>query len=161
MRLRTKGRLRGVMSAAIGIVSETAGALTAGNDTFKARLSPVPLDPQAWSRNTGDGAVTAVLDKARLTISGTFCGLQSIATVARLHEGGSTGVRGPAIADLGAPHAASGKLDSQVTLSATQQQSLREGRLYVQIHSESAPTGHVWGWLLPDRADAIIATSRS
>jgi hypothetical protein len=26
---------------------------------------------------------------------------------------------------------------------------LRQGRMYLQLHSESAPDGNLWGWLLP------------
>ena len=33
-------------------------------------------------------------------------------------------------------------------LSADQVESLRQGKFYVQIDSEKAPEGNLWGWLL-------------
>jgi hypothetical protein len=27
---------------------------------------------------------------------------------------------------------------------------LLDGRVYLQIHSESVPDGNLWGWLLPE-----------
>jgi hypothetical protein len=36
-----------------------------------------------------------------------------------------------------------------VELSSRQANALRAGQLYIQIDSESAPEGNLWGWLLP------------
>jgi hypothetical protein len=44
--------------------------------------------------------------------------------------------------------AISGSVTGTLELTAQQVQSLRAGRLYVQIHSEKAPDGNLWGWLL-------------
>ena len=35
-------------------------------------------------------------------------------------------------------------------LSPVQIADLEKGRLYIQLHSEKAPDGNLWGWLLPD-----------
>jgi hypothetical protein len=84
-----------------------------------------------------------------LTVSGSFSGLQGAATVAGLHEGAVLGVRGPAVADFTVPQAASGSFSAQFKLTPAQVQSLHQGRLYLQIHSATAPDGNLWGWLLP------------
>ena len=34
-------------------------------------------------------------------------------------------------------------------LTPIQLADLEKGRLYVQVHSEKAPDGNLWGWLLP------------
>jgi len=47
-------------------------------------------------------------------------------------------------AALGSGLAPLGSLD----LTREQVQSLQSGRLYVQISSEKAPDGNLWGWLL-------------
>jgi hypothetical protein len=35
-----------------------------------------------------------------------------------------------------------------VELSRAEAQALRDGRIYLQIDSEPAPEGNLWGWLL-------------
>jgi hypothetical protein len=36
-----------------------------------------------------------------------------------------------------------------VNLTPAQVTSLKEGKIYIQIHSEKGPEGHLWGFLLP------------
>jgi hypothetical protein len=59
-----------------------------------------------------------------------------------------TGVRGPAIAELTVPSTSSGSFSVDLALTPEQAQGLRQGRVYIQIHSASAPDGNLWGWLL-------------
>ena len=59
-----------------------------------------------------------------------------------------TGVRGPAIFDLTIQKSNSGSITGSMDLTPEQAELLRKGRLYVQIHSEKAPDGNLWGWLL-------------
>jgi hypothetical protein len=40
-------------------------------------------------------------------------------------------------------------MSATIELSDAQIASLRRGLLYVQIHSEKAADGNLWGWLLP------------
>jgi hypothetical protein len=117
--------------------------------TFKARLAPVPISADMVARITGSGSVTATLTGTTLAIEGTFTGLQSPATVARIHAGERMGVRGPSVFDLTVTAATAGSMYGSFELSATQLEGLRRGRLYIQLHSEQAPDGNVWGWLLP------------
>jgi hypothetical protein len=116
---------------------------------FKVRLRPVPIEASTAANTTGAGDATAELAGTRLTLRGTFAGLKGAATVARLHEGPVTGVRGPAFADVAVPAAANGNFNVVVTLTAAQVEGLRQGHVYLQIHSETAPDGNLWGWLLP------------
>jgi len=115
---------------------------------FKARLSPVPIDLTMQATVAGLGAATATLAGSTLTVTGAFEGLKSPATIAKLHRGPARGVRGPEIADLTVTHDSSGQISGAITLTAPQVADLQRGRLYVQIHSEKAPDGNLWGWLL-------------
>jgi hypothetical protein len=117
-------------------------------EQFKGRLAPVPIDPTMRSTVTGSGSVSAVLTGTKLSITGTFSGLSGPATEARLHQGAVTGVRGPALSDLMISKATSGSFSGTLTLTAEQLENLKKGRLYIQIHSEKAPDGNLWGWLL-------------
>lgn len=116
--------------------------------TFKTRLSPAPVDATNQASTTGVGAVTAVLTGTKLSVSGTFSGLQAPATIAQIHVG-PRGIPGPAALDLTVTKATSGTLSGELTLTSAQVDHLMRGRLYIQIHSEKAPEGNLRGWLLP------------
>ena len=123
-------------------------ALTAAQSarSFRGRLSPVPI-PAALPTVTGVGVVTATLSGTTLTIAGTFEGLASPATVAKLHRA-PKGIRGPAVFDLTITPATSGKISGSLDLTPAQVEDLGRERFYVQLHSEKAPDGNLWGWLL-------------
>jgi hypothetical protein len=123
-------------------------AIAASNETFKARLSTVAMDLSMRADIAGTGSVTALLAGNKLSITGSFEGLSTPATVARIHVGRVTGVRGPAVFNLTVSAATSGKVGGEVDLTAEQVDSLKKGRFYVQIGSEKAPDGNLWGWLL-------------
>jgi DNA-binding transcriptional regulator YdaS (Cro superfamily) len=81
-------------------------------------------------------------------VTGSFEGLRSAATTASLHIAVAAGVKGPAIGDLMISKATSGTITGSIELTPTQLTSLRKGGLYVQIHTEKATDGVLWGWLL-------------
>lgn len=116
-------------------------------ETFHARLSPVPINVAMQAKIAGSGSVTATLQGNKLTVDGTFEGMRSAATVAHLHRG-ARGIPGPHIADLTVTKAAKGSVSGTVTLTPAQVDDLRNARIYVQIHSVSAPDGNLRGWLL-------------
>jgi hypothetical protein len=125
-------------------------ALTASaQQSFRVRLRPVPIEASTAANTTGAGEATAALAGRRLTVRGSFAGLKGAATVARLHQGAVMGVRGPAFADLTVPPGTNGTFSAEVTLTEPQVEGLRQGHVYLQIHSEAAPDGNLWGWLLP------------
>jgi hypothetical protein len=116
-------------------------------ETFKARLTPVPIDVGMQSTVAGIGEATAVLVGKKITISGTFEGLRSPATSAQIRRA-QKGLRGPVIFDLTVSKAAKGLISGSFELTPAQIADLRGGRWYVQIQSERAPDGNLWGWLL-------------
>jgi len=116
---------------------------------YRGRLSPVPLDVAMQSTVAGSGAMTATLAGSTLTLSGTYKDLKTAATVVRLHRGPRIAMRGPAIADLKASGGTAGTITATIELTKEQLDDLANGRLYVQLHSEKAPEGNLWGWLFP------------
>jgi CHRD domain-containing protein len=121
-------------------------------EKFTARLAWVPTAGAADRANvTGKGSAIGTLSGRKLTINGSFEGLAAAATVARLHQGVAKGARGAAITDLTVTKAASGMLSGSVDLTAPQLEALRQGKLYIQLHSEKgvAPDGsNLWGWFI-------------
>jgi hypothetical protein len=141
------GRLALALALLCGAVALTAQPPR----TFKARLSPVPIDVSMQATVAGSGTVSAVLTGTKLVVTGTFDGLKSPATIAQVRKSPVRGVRGPNLLDLAVSKtdAASGTISGSFDLTAIQVADLEKGRLYVQLHSEKAPDGNLWGWLMP------------
>ena len=151
-----RGRSRMDQKQSRGIVLWVGAALIAlaisllaqSGDTYKARLTALPADAKTRPDLAGIGSATATLAGSKLTVTGTFEGLKSPATTAQLHDGLATGVRGPVIFDLTVTKATSGGLSGSFDLSEQQVEHFKKSRFYIQIHSEKAPEGVIWGWLL-------------
>jgi hypothetical protein len=137
---------RGAAVALLALLPVAAHAQAA--KSFRARLSPVPIDLAMAATIAGSGSITATLNGNKLSINGTFDGLKSPATVARLHKG-QRGVRGEPILELTVTKATSGTITASLDLTPQQLQDLQQMRLYIQLASEKAPDGNLWGWLLP------------
>lgn len=127
------------------------GLAAQGTRTFKARLAPVPIDVTMQATIAGTGSVTATLTGTRLVVAGSFDDLKSPATIAKIRKSPVRGVRGPEVFDLTVTAATSGTIGGTFDLNAQQINDLQGGRLYVQLHSEKAPDGNLWGWLLEKR----------
>ena len=117
-------------------------------ETYKVRITPVAMDAAMKVNIAGSGSATATLAGNKLILKGTFEGLLSPATKAQLHRGSATGVRGPVVFEVSVDHAAAGNVAGSFDLSADQVESLRKGGFYIEIASEKAPDGNLWGWLL-------------
>lgn len=135
------------MAVALGM-SLALGLAAQETETYKVRLAPVAMDAAMKSVIAGEGSVTATLAGSKFTIAGTFTGLKSNATVAHIHQGTAPGVRGGPLLNLAVTKAQSGEISGTFDLTPEQIENLHKGRWYVQIHSEKAPAGNLWGWLV-------------
>jgi hypothetical protein len=137
---------------AVALAGASLPLAAQSGEKFTARLAWVPTAGAADRVNvTGKGTATGTLSGRTLTITGSFEGLAAPATVARLHHGIAKGARGNPITDLTLTKGAAGTLSGTVELTPPQVEALRQGKLYVQIHSEKgvAPDGsNLWGWFL-------------
>jgi hypothetical protein len=144
-------RLSHSLTAVVLATAALVGVTAQQAKTYRGRLSTVPIDVAMQATVAGTGTVSGVLNSNKLTITGSFEGLRSPATIAQLHKGPVRGVRGPVVADLTVTKAAdptSGTLAATLDLTSIQVADLEKGRLYVELHSEKAPDGNLWGWLL-------------
>jgi hypothetical protein len=140
-----------VIVAAIVVLACPVTLGAQAGDTYTARLGWVPTTPADRPNVIGKGSATATLSGRKLSISGSFDGLAAPATIARLRRGIAKAARGPAISDLTITQAASGSLSGAVDLTSEQLEDLKQGKLYIQVHSAKgvAPDGStLWGWLL-------------
>ncbi|HUR33320.1 MAG TPA: CHRD domain-containing protein [Vicinamibacterales bacterium] len=140
--------IAGLLMAGLVGLAPTLVAQTAR--TFKTRLAPVPV--AAFNANiVGAGSVTATLTGTKLAVTGTFDGLSSPATQARIFKSPKPGMRGEPLLDLTVSGGTSGTIAGQFDLTAAQVQELSASRYYVQLHSEKAAEGNLWGWLMPSQ----------
>ena len=140
-----------IAAFALALLVLPGPVIAQSGDTYTVRLGWVPTTPADRPNVIGKGSATATLAGRKLTIAGAFEGLAGPATVARLHQGIAKGARGTAITDLTITQAASGKLSGSVDLTPEQLEALKQGKLYIQVHSGKGvpPDGStLWGWLL-------------
>jgi hypothetical protein len=138
------------LAVCAALLAASAISLSAqGTKTYKARLAPVPMDASMAATVAGLGSATATLTGTTLTVNGTFDGLKSPATIAQIHKA-QRGVRGPVVFDLKVtPNGMGGTISGSVTLTPQQAADLDKAWFYIQLHSEKAPDGNLWGWLMP------------
>jgi hypothetical protein len=122
---------------------------------FKAQLGIVPLANATGRANIDESSsvfakanATATLNGTKLTVTGSFEGFKSPASVAQIRTGPAVGVRGPVVFDLTATKETKGTISGTFDLNADQVTLLKSGRLYVQIHNTNTPEGALWGWFL-------------
>jgi hypothetical protein len=139
------GQLAGILTVVVLAETVLSGQQT---ETFRARLTPVPVNPDTAETTLGFGSVTATLDGNRLTIGGNFEQMNSPARESHVHRA-FKGLRGPSLFTLTTSKAPQGEITGVVSLTASQIADLKNGRLYIQIHTEQNPDGHLRGWLLP------------
>jgi alcohol dehydrogenase (cytochrome c) len=127
-------------------VSALLGPSASAQETYRARLSPMPVNAQTVRTITGLGQVRATLDGNRLTITGEYRGMSSSATAAHVHLAAPT-MAGPVAAPLQMTGGQAGQLSGSITLNADQLAALRNESLYVQVHTERNPNGELRGWI--------------
>ena len=126
-------------------------ATQAAPGPMRARLSPLPNDLAMQDTIAGLGSATATLAGTALTIDGTYRGLRSPATSVRVFESPRPGLRGPLVGEFPSGGGTSGTFKGTLTLTREQAAAFATGRLYVQVQSEGAPDGNLWGWLMPSK----------
>src|SRR5881227_3703924 len=134
-----------LLSAVLLIALSAAGQ---SEEKFKIRFTPIPMDAAMRDVVAGSGSGTATLSGNKLTINVTFSGMPSAATTARLHKAVAAGVRGSAFLDLTVTKGTAGTAGGTFDLTPDQIDNLRKGHVYIQISSEKAPDGTLWGWIL-------------
>lgn len=139
--------MKTVFLAVLAAAAMTTIIAAQSSTTYVARLSPVPITADQQATIAGSGSATATLSGRKLTIDGKFSGLRTAATVARLHLAPRAS-RGDAFADLQVTKATSGTITGAIDLTPQQVQALEKSSIYIQLHSEKAPDGNLWGWIL-------------
>lgn len=137
-----------LIAVCAGLLAMASPGASQAPERYRIRLTTVPMDGGMRGTVAGNGSATATLAGAKLSITGTFDGLKSPATAAKLNSGVARGVRGNPIGNLDVTKSTKGSITGSVDLTADQLRGLRDGHLYIELASEKAPEGNLWGWLL-------------
>jgi hypothetical protein len=132
---------------ALLLATQAFAAAQGGGETYRTRLSVVPLDVAMQANVAGMGEVTATLVGNRLTVNGHAEGLRSPATTVAIHRG-PKGIPGPSVLMLEATKSTTPTISGTLELTPQQIADLRGEQFYVQLNSERAPEGNLRGWLL-------------
>lgn len=141
---RRWSRVISVLSIVLAL-SASAGAQDV--EEFRGELSVLPVDFATYQSLSGSGEIRGNLSGRLLEISGSFEGLSSPATRAHVHRA-PVARRGPVAFAIEVTQGTEGTLDGRVDLDGSQLDALRDGELYVQIHTEKNPEGELRGWLM-------------
>ena len=117
---------------------------------YQAYLSPMPHNDAMHPNFSGKGAAIAALTGDTMSLNGTFTGLASAATKGHICLSLAAGIPGKPILEFTVPSGIDGKLTGTFKLDKDQTAALQKGQLYIQIDSEKAPNGNLWGWLLSE-----------
>jgi len=117
---------------------------------YQAYLSPMPHNDAMHPMFIGKATMIATVKGDTLSVNGAFSGLASPATRAHLCLSMAPGVPGKPIFELALPNGIEGNLSGTFKLDKEQTSALQKGQIYIQIDSEKAPNGNLWGWLLSE-----------
>jgi len=136
-------------AASLGIAFSMTSLV--GAEKYQAYLSPLPHNDASLDNVRGKGTATITLEGDTITIAATFTALASPATKARLLLSPGPGIPGKTVVkEFDVTADVNGKLTAQAKLDEAQLAALRSGKFYLQINSQKAPEGNLWGWFLAE-----------
>lgn len=115
-------------------------------ETYRARLSPMPTTPQTVTTITGEGEVILTLSGTTLSVTGNFSGMSSAATMGHVHNG-PPAQPGPVVHQLQVSASPAGTISAELELTDAQVEALKNNELYIQIHSANNAPGELRGWI--------------
>jgi hypothetical protein len=139
-----------VLGAAILVCIGFAADPLAASKKYQAYLSPMPHNDAMHPLFMGKGTVIATIRGDTVSLDGAFTALSSPAVKAHLCVSMAAGIPGKPIFDFSVPNDLEGKLSGTFKLDKEQTSALQKGQIYIQIDSEKALNGNLWGWLLSE-----------
>jgi len=119
---------------------------------FTASLDGAQETPPNNSAATGTATLLLSPDEKTARLSLTFGGLSSAQTVAHVHGPAPPGVSAPPLFDLPVGQVS----DFPLALTPAQVQDLKNGLIYVNVHSANFPTGEIRGQFVTSLSSAGV-----
>jgi uncharacterized repeat protein (TIGR01451 family) len=124
---------------------------------FVATLTGAQEVPPTNSSATGTATLLLSPDETTARVSVSFSGLSSAQTDAHIHGPAAVGVSGPVLFPLPLGQVN----DFQISLTSNQVQDLKNGLLYVNVHSSNFTTGEIRGQFLTNATASSVQFSAS
>ena len=122
---------------------------------FTANLTATQETPPNTSTATGTATVLLSSDEQTARVSLNFSGLSSAQTDAHIHGPAAAGVAGPILF-----HVPDGNFsDFEIAPSPTDVQNLKNGLLYINVHSSNFPSGEIRGQFTPSASASSVQFS--
>jgi CHRD domain len=129
--------------AVIVVALMTCFASAASADSYKAKLSGGKEVPPVESKATGGGKIVVKKD---MSVSGSFKTQGVKGTAAHIHEG-APDVAGGVVITLAPEGDNKWVVPKGAKFTAAQEDALKAGNLYVNVHSQAHPGGEIRGQL--------------
>jgi hypothetical protein len=149
-----RGMVLGVLGAGLLVLAGCGGNSYVAVSSLSGANEVPPVTVPA----TTSGTATATLEGDKLTVIGTFSGLQSApqnvqdtGSSAHVHQG-AQGTNGPVVFSLAVTIGADGRNGSFTgtkNLSKEEQEAFKNQLFYVNIHTVNNPNGEIRGQFLP------------
>jgi len=131
--------LAALVLASCATYSDNMPSWMPGSDAMSVKLSPTEeVPPAAQSSGSGSGSIRVTQDGS-VSGSVTTTGVQG--TMAHIHQG-AKGANGPVIVPL-TKSGDTYTVPAGAKLNASQMQALKDGNLYVNVHSDKYKGGEV------------------
>jgi hypothetical protein len=131
--------LAALVLASCATYSDNMPSWMPGSDAMSVKLSPTEeVPPAAQSSGSGSGSIRVTQDGS-VSGSVTTTGVQG--TMAHIHQG-AKGANGPVIVPL-TKSGDTYTVPAGAKLNASQMQALKDGNLYVNVHSDRYKGGEV------------------
>ncbi|HEY2962563.1 MAG TPA: PQQ-dependent sugar dehydrogenase [Pyrinomonadaceae bacterium] len=124
---------------------------------FTATLTGPQETPPNNSTATGTATLLVSPDEKTARLSLTFNGLSSAETMAHIHGPAAPGVSAPPLFDLPLGQIS----DFPITLTASQVQDLKNGLVYINVHSANFTTGEIRGQFVSSLSSESLQFSAS
>jgi len=130
--------LAALVLASCATYSDNMPSWMPGSDAMSVKLSPTEEVPPTQSSGSGSGSIRVTQDGS-VSGSVTTTGVQG--TMAHIHQG-AKGANGPVIVPL-TKSGDTYTVPAGAKLNASQMQALKDGNLYVNVHSDKYKGGEV------------------
>ena len=125
------------------------GGTNANVSTFNMTLTGAQEVPVNTSTATGNVQVMLNRTTGAVTVTGSFSGLSSNATVAHIHGPAGVGTTAPPLITLTIPQSPSGTVTGTGTMNNVQMNDMLGGMTYVNVHSTTYPDGEIRAQIVP------------
>lgn len=143
--MSNKVLLAALLTAGLLAGTSAITVATAAEMTYHAKLSGTSEVPSNTSKATGEATATYDSGSHMLHYTVTYSGLSGPAAAGHIHGPAKAGKNGPVVIPF--TGGVTSPIKGEAKLDAKQAKELKDGMLYVNIHTKAHPGGEIRGQL--------------